>query len=186
MFISKPGFEQQKKVFPLFLRNGWTNWTENFSTNTRCKSGCVFFFFPRNLVSVKFGRPYKIFGIKKTLVFDKVFSILLLLTCENDIFQRGKKHAPRFAFSICRKIFSSIGWTPEFCVGENFRSFLALVTPKTPWREHLRILVLWQTFLYSSRSIYPESFMSFRPAVSEKHRKGGGGPLKQDILCINV
>ena len=93
-------------------------------------------------------------------------------------FFKRKKHAPRFASSICRKIFSSIGWTPEFCVGENFWSFLALVTPKTPWREHLRILVLWRTFLYSSRSIYPESFISFRPAVSEKHRKGGGVPLR--------
>ena len=90
MFISKPGFEQQK-TFSLFLRNGWADRAENFSTNTRCKSGCFFFLFPRNLVSVKFVRPYKIYRIKKTLVFDKVFSILLLLTCENDIFSKRKK-----------------------------------------------------------------------------------------------
>ena len=133
----------------------------------------TFFFLPRNLVSVKFGRPYKISRIKKTLVFDKVFSILLLVTCKNDIFSKGKKNASRFASSICRKIFSPIGWTFEFCGGENVWLFLALVTPKTLWSERLRIFVLWWTFLCSSRSIYPESFISFRPVVSQKPRKGG-------------
>ena len=142
MFISKPGFEQQKKVFPLFRWNGWTNRTEIFSTNTRCKSGCVFFSLPRNLVSVKFGRPYKIYRIKKTLVFDKVFSILLLLTCENDIFQNGKKHAPRFASSICRKIFSSIRWTPEFCVGKTFGHFWPL------WPQKLLEGSIWEFWFY--------------------------------------
>ena len=46
--------------------------------------------------------------------------------------------------------------------------------PKTPGRKYLRISVLWRTLLCSSRSVYPESFISFRLAVSEKPRKRGG------------
>ena len=38
--------------------------------------------------------------------------------------------------------------------------------------------------LHYSRPIYPESFKNFRSAVSEKRRKGGGGPLKPTTqLC---
>ena len=52
------------------------------------QSGAFSFFSPGNLVFIKFDSPYKIQMMKKILVFDKVFSILVFLTCENDTFQK--------------------------------------------------------------------------------------------------
>ena len=55
--------------------------------------------------------------IEKQLVFDKVFSILLLQTCENNIFQKEVNHAPQLDPSCHREIFSSNGSDPDFCGG---------------------------------------------------------------------
>ena len=192
MFILKPGFDQQKKIFPFLFETVGPIGLKIFLQILDANRGACFFSFLEILFLSNLAGLTKFKESKKHWFFDKVFSILLLVTCENDIFQKGKKHAPRFASSICRKIFSSIRWSPEFCVGENFWSFLALVIPKTLWRRHLRILVLWRTFLYSSRSIYPESFISFRPAVPQKPRKrgcplkGGSGPPEVLIRCCHL
>ncbi len=97
-----------KKKFSLFfLRNSWADRAESFSITASAKFGCVLFFFLWNLVAIKFERFYKIRNISKSKVFDKVFSILLLLKYGNDIFQNKKKRAPRLRPSCHTKSFSS-------------------------------------------------------------------------------
>ena len=90
--ISKPGFEQQKKVFSPFLRNDWVNRTEYFLQVLTINWGTCFIS-PQNLVSIRFGSPYKSPMLKIILVFDKILGILLFPTHECGIFQT-KKHAP--------------------------------------------------------------------------------------------
>ena len=109
LFFQNQVLSNLRKVFPLFLRNGLADSSEIFFTSSSAKLRCVFFFSARNLSPIKFGSLYKIRMNEKKRVFDKIFSILLLLADGIGIFQRKKKHAPRLGPSYHRKSFSSNG-----------------------------------------------------------------------------
>ena len=129
-------------VFPPFLRNGWTDRAEIFFASTWNESGWVFFFSLKNNVRMRFGRLQNTHSLEKRQVFWGVFSILPLLTRRNGIFQRKKKHAPRFVPSTCKKNFSSIGSAVSEKTGENFWSFWLLGAPKPPEGG------IWQFWVY--------------------------------------
>ena len=175
-FISKPDFDNKKKVFPLFLRKGWADRTENFSTSTWGKSGCVFFFSPQNLVSIKFGSPYKIQMIKKILVFDKVFSILLLLTSENDIFQNKKNTHPDWVLVTIEKVSARTDEVSIFAGGKLWVIF-ASCDPQNSVKEACENFDSTTAFAVLIEIYLPWEFHKFSPSrFSETPERGGGSP----------
>ena len=115
-------FWATKKSFPPFSpkrldRSGWNFFYVYFS-----QIGVRVFFFASKYCSYKIWRSLENSNDKKKRVFDRVFSILLLLTYLFGIFQK-KKPAPRFGPSHHKEIFSSKKWSLDFCQGENFWSF---------------------------------------------------------------
>ena len=66
---------------------------------------------------------------KKTLVFDKAFSILLLLTCENDIFQKEKNTHPDLRLVFVEKFSARSDELPNFAGG---RKLLVIFGPFDP------------------------------------------------------
>ena len=143
MFISKPDFEQQQKVFPFLVE----------------------ILFLSNLAGLtKFRRSKKHWLLTRSSVFYFSWPVKTIF------FKRKKKMHPHLVPVTREKSFNLNGWSPDFC---REKQVLAFVTPKTPWRKHLRIGTLWRTLLYSSIPIHPKSFISFRPAVFWETRKGG-------------
>jgi hypothetical protein len=102
IFSQNQFLKEMTEVFPLFLSNSWTDRAQIFFPITSAKLGCAIFFL-LNVASIKFGSLYKTCAIEKNMVFDGVFSILLLLTCENGMFSR-KKHAPQMSPSCHKKV----------------------------------------------------------------------------------
>ena len=98
----------------IFLQVLWPNWS------------AYFFFFLWNLVSIKFGRFYKIRKIPKFKVFDKVFSILVLLTYGNDIFQNKKNTHPDWALVVTQKVSVQNNEVSSFARGKTFHRFWVL------------------------------------------------------------
>jgi hypothetical protein len=164
VFLKNRFCSNRKKVFPLFLQNGWTDRVENFFMSSSAKLGCVFFCFFQMWFQKNLGAFTKFLRAEKK-VFDSIFSILLLLTFVDGIFQK-KKHAPRLGCSYHKKISARYYKVPMFCGwGWKFWWFLALGTSKTLRRRSLGILSLRQLLLYSSRSNCPLSFINFRSAI---------------------
>ena len=157
IFVSKPGFEQQKKVLPLFLRNVWPDRAENFSTNTNGKSGWLFFFlveilFLSNLAGLtKFRWSKKPGFLIRSLVFCFSWPVKTIF------FKREKNTRSDWVLVVIEKVSARTNQLLNFAWGKTFGHFWPLWPPKTPWRKHLRILVLRRNLLYSLRSIYPES-----------------------------
>ncbi len=120
---------------------------------------CVFFF--QNIVSKKFGILYKILNSGKKF-FDSIFSILLLLTFVDGIFQK-KTH------TVSHTHPDWVVVTTKKMGGGDFSCFLTLGTFKTPRRRYLGISNLRQLLLYLSRSISRVGFISFCWAISKKH-----------------
>jgi hypothetical protein len=88
-------------------------------------------FFLRNLVSKKFGGLYKIPTSEKIRVFDSDFSILLLLTFVDDIFQ--KKNAQSDSVLVTTKKFQLHTIKSRFLRGgETFGGFWPLGLQKLP------------------------------------------------------
>ena len=107
------------KVFPRFLRNGWTDRAEIFFASTRNESGCVFFFSLKNTVSTGQERQNTEDPPKNLSFFEGVCVLKPAKSHTNVIFQRKKKHPPRFVPSTCKKNFSSIGPAVSEKRGEN-------------------------------------------------------------------
>ena len=198
MFISKLGFEQQKIVFVLFLRNSYADRAENFSTSTRRKSRCVFFF----VLKSRFCQIWQVLqnlDDQKTLVFEKVFSILLLLTCQNDNFQKEKKTHPDWVLVSTEKVSARTDELPKsagaktFChfgpcdsqnsvkeASENLGSmtnFALLIEIYLPWDFHKFLpRRFWETpergFLEGMNpfEIFPSSSRSIRDQKMESKR----------------
>ena len=138
------GHKGQKwpKVFPHAKFGSSSDRAENFSTNTRRKSGCVFFSFLKNIVFSGQEKQNTEDLVKNQCFFDSLNFVSPAKFDRNKISRKEKKHAPRFASSICRKIFSPIGPTVSKKKGENF--FLLLKTGF--WDKHKII----PKFIFSS------------------------------------
>ena len=89
LFLSQNPVLSNKKLFPLFFETVGSIGLKIF-LQVLAANWDAFIFSLWNLVSLKFGKLYKIYMNKKTLFFHKVFSSLLLLICEDDIFQKEK------------------------------------------------------------------------------------------------
>jgi hypothetical protein len=146
-FFSKSVLSNRKKVSPLFLQSGWTDRVENFFMSSSARMGCVFCFL-RNVVSKKFGSLYNILTIEKKKVFDSVFSILLLVTFVDGIFQKKHDTHPDWVLVTTKKfLLDTIKSRLLRAWGENFWWFLALGISKNPRRRSLRILSRRQLLL---------------------------------------
>jgi hypothetical protein len=114
------------KSFPPAKFGSSSDRAENFSTNTRRKSGCVFFSFLENIVFTGQEKQNTEDLVKNQCFLDYLNFVRAAKFDRNKISRKEKKHAPRFASSICRKIFSPIGPAVSKKKGENF--FLLLKT----------------------------------------------------------
>ena len=132
------------KVFPP-AKIGSSSARADFSTNTRRKSGCVFFFLLKNIVFTGQEKQNTEDLVKNQCFFDHLNFVRAAKFDRNKILRKEKKYAPRFASSICRKIFSPIGPTVSKRKGENF-------------------LLLLKTGFWDKHKIIQNSF--FRPLFS--------------------
>ena len=144
MFFSKSVFEQQKKVFPLFLRNGWTDRAEIFFTCTSAKSGCVFFFLLRNVVPIKFGSLCKTRSIEKK-EFLTGFSVFCLSWPIYLVFFKKKKNThPDLVLVTTKKFSARKNEVSIFARGKTFGHFRPLWPPKPPEGG------IWQFWVYDN------------------------------------
>jgi hypothetical protein len=83
----------RKKLFPFFSKTAGSIRVKNFFISNSAKLGCLFFFFfeiwfQKNLAA------FTKFLLAKKRLFDSDFSILLLLTIVDGIFQEKKIGTP--------------------------------------------------------------------------------------------
>ena len=120
------------EVFPPAKFGSSSDRAKNFSTNTRRKSGCVFFSFLKNIVFTGQEKQNTEDLVKNQCFFYHLNFVRTAKFDRNKIWRKEKKHAPRFASSICRKIFSPIGPTVSKKKGEN----VFFVAQNRFWDKH--------------------------------------------------